>query len=72
MIGLKNLRKGGSLLKTDPALVTQALQPPDENIVRVRRLVDENKRITVEQIAHELDISFGSTQSFLDNELRMS
>ena len=43
-----------------------------QNIELVRNLIEEDRRITVNQIANELGISFGSTFSILTEDLGFS
>ena len=43
----------------------------DENIIRVKQLVQSNRRLTIRMIAHELDLNRESVQTILLPDLGM-
>ena len=42
-----------------------------ENVEKVAKLLNDDRRYTCTEIAHELDISHGSAHSFLTERLKM-
>ena len=44
----------------------------DENINKVKKIILANRRITVREVAEDLNISIGSCHSILTNDLGMS
>jgi transposase len=43
----------------------------DENISKVNEMIHSNRRLTIREIANDLNISFGSVQQILTNVLNM-
>ena len=43
----------------------------DENVQKVAKMVRSNRRLTIRELAEELNISYGSVQSILTDDLQM-
>ena len=70
--GFNDLKKEETTLKTTLARGDQEPQKNGENIEAAQNLIEEDRRITVNQIATSLDISYGLTNSILHDNLGLS
>ena len=69
---IRRFKDGRGDLEDDPRGGRPSTSKNAQNIELVRNLIEEDRRITVNQIANELGISFGSTFSILTEDLGFS
>ena len=69
---IRRFKDGRGDLEDDPRGGRPSTSKNAQNTELVRNLVEEDRRITVNQIANELGISFGSTFSILTEDLGFS
>lgn len=69
---IQRFREGRDDLEDDPRPGRPTTSRNDEKIHAVQHLIDEDRRITINEIAVSLDISYGSAHSILHEDLGLS
>lgn len=67
----KRFREGRVSIEDDPRSGRPSTAVTDENIERVRQVVRANRRITIDEIASEVNLSHGSVHTILHDHLDM-
>ena len=70
LFGLTDLKMATSV-EDDPRPSRPATSKSGENIVKVRDLVRSDRRLTIREMSHELNLSFYAVQSILTKDLTM-
>lgn len=66
---VNRFREGDESLKDQPRSGRPSTSTTETNLARVRTLVNENRKMSVRQIANELDLSYGTVREILYNGL---
>jgi len=69
---MKRFKEGREDLKDDPREGRPSTPTNEENVAAVLRLVEEDRRISIDAVAAEVGISHGSAFSILSNHLGLS
>ncbi|KYN26663.1 hypothetical protein ALC57_03963 [Trachymyrmex cornetzi] len=67
-----NKQEGRENVNDEPRFGRPSMSKTDENVQEVKEFVLKNRRITIREIADDLNISFGSCQSILTDVLGMT
>ncbi|KYN13102.1 hypothetical protein ALC57_14709, partial [Trachymyrmex cornetzi] len=68
----KLFQEGREYVNNEPRSGHPSTSKTDENVQEVKEIVLKNRRITIREIADDLNISFGSCQSILTDVLGMT
>lgn len=69
---IRRFKEGRESIEDDPREGRPSTSTNDESVDAVRSLVEQDRRLSVEVIAHEVGISFGSADTILKDRLGLS